>query len=194
MYTFLRYLFDLKAYSLDLRERVAAACAEPAAKIYEVAARFAVSLSFANKLLRRQRTNGSLAALPARGGPPPPLDPAGQEQLRACLAAQPDATLDELRTLLAGVGGPALSRSATWRSVEELGWGRKKKASTPPNVAPSASGSCAGNFRQLFSRRALPSSYSSMRPAPTSRIAAATAGPRLGNACPRPCRCTAGPT
>ena len=43
----------MKAYSLDLRERVAAACSEPGAKIHEVAARFAVSLSFANKLLRR---------------------------------------------------------------------------------------------------------------------------------------------
>lgn len=87
----------MKAYSQDLRERVAAACAEPAAKIYQVAARFGVSLAFANKLLRRQRTSGSLAALPARGGPMPRLDLAGQAHLRACLTAQPAATLDELR-------------------------------------------------------------------------------------------------
>ena len=55
---------DMKAYSHDLRERVAAACAGPGAKIYQVAARFSVSLSFTYKLLRRQRTSGSVAELP----------------------------------------------------------------------------------------------------------------------------------
>jgi len=116
----------MKAYSFDLRERVAAACAEPRAKIYEVAARFAGSLSFANELLHRQRTGGSLAALPAGRGPAPLVGPLGREQLRACLVAQPDATLDELRTLLAAVGGATLRCTATWRATESLGWGRKK--------------------------------------------------------------------
>lgn len=139
MYTFYGLPFGVKAYSLDLRERVAAACAAPGAKIYEVAARFSVSLSFANKLLRRQRTSGSLAALPAGNGPAPALGVLGREQLRACLVAQPDATLDELRTLLAAVGGPALSRTATWRAAEGLGWGRKKKASPPPSGTRNAS-------------------------------------------------------
>ena len=116
----------MKAYSLDLRERVAAACSEPGAKIHEVATRFAVSPSFANKLLRRQCTSGSLAALPAGNGPAPLVSALGQGQLRACLEAHPDATLDELRTLLAVVGGPVLSRTTTWRATAALGWGRKK--------------------------------------------------------------------
>ena len=46
----------MKAYSIDLRERVAAACAEPGARMYQVAARFGVSISFVDKLLHRQRT------------------------------------------------------------------------------------------------------------------------------------------
>ena len=121
----------MKAYSIDLRERVAAACAAPQARIYQVAAQFSVSISFVDKLLRRQRTSGSLAALPANGGPLPRLDPAGQVLLRACLVAQPDATLDEVRAAwvaaLVAAGGPALSRTSTWRAVERLGWGRKKK-------------------------------------------------------------------
>ena len=50
----------MKAYSQDLRERVASACAEPGAKIYQVAVRFAVLLAFTNKLLRRQRTSGTV--------------------------------------------------------------------------------------------------------------------------------------
>lgn len=128
----------MKAYSLDLRERIAAACAEPKARIYQVAAQFRVSISFVDKLLHRQRTSGSLAALPARGGPAPRLDPSGGVQLAACLGQQPDATLCELCAALVGRGGPALSRSAMGRAVLGLGWDRKKKASTRPSAAPSA--------------------------------------------------------
>ena len=117
----------MKAYSLDLRERIAAACAEPNARIYQVAARFSVSISFLDKLLHRQRTSGSLAAFPARGGIEPRLDPSGRVQLEACLVQQPDATLCELRATLEGLGGPALSRSAMGRAVIGLGWNRKKK-------------------------------------------------------------------
>ncbi|WP_345236617.1 hypothetical protein [Hymenobacter saemangeumensis] len=129
----------MKAYSQDLRERVAAACAEPGAKIYQVAARFSVSLSFTDKLLRRQRTSGSVAELPRHPGPAPHLDAAGDQVLLACLAAQPDATLAEIGQALLVAGGPSLQRTAVWQAVERLGWGRKKKASTPPNATPSAS-------------------------------------------------------
>lgn len=119
----------MKAYSLDLRERVAAACGEPGAKIYQVAARFAVSLSFTNKLLRRQRTTGKLTALPSHPGPGPRLDSTGDQHLLACLRAQPDATLAEAAQALLAAGGPLLSTSATWRACERLGWKRKKKHS-----------------------------------------------------------------
>lgn len=129
----------MKAYSNDLRERVAAACAVPGAKIYQVAASFSVSISFVDKLLHRQRTSRSVASLPASGGYRPLLDAAGLAQLTVCLEQQPDATLDELRTMLSAVGGPALSRTTTWRAVEGAGWGRKKKASTPPSATGSGS-------------------------------------------------------
>jgi len=93
-----------------------------------VAAQFSVCSSFVDKLLPRQRTSGSLAAPPARGGPVPRLDPAGRDQLTACLVQQPDATLAELRTALTAAEDPALSRTSRWRAVESLGWGRKKKS------------------------------------------------------------------
>ena len=70
-----------------------------------MAARFRVSVAFVDKILRRQRTTGSVAALPACGGPAPRLDPAGRAQLLVCLGQQPDATLDEVRTALAAAGG-----------------------------------------------------------------------------------------
>ena len=43
----------MKAYSIDLRERVAAVCVEPGARMYQVAARFGVSIPFVDKLLHR---------------------------------------------------------------------------------------------------------------------------------------------
>ena len=125
----------MKAYSIDLRERVAAACAAPGATQTAVAARFCVSVSFIEKL--RQRATGSVAALPHRSGPAPLLVAAARAELGACLRQQPDATLDELRVWVAALGGPAVSPATMGRAVQALDWQRKKSASTPPNATPS---------------------------------------------------------
>lgn len=103
----------------------------------EVAAQFRVSVSFIHKLRRRQRTTGTLAALPHRGGPAPMLDVAARAQLAACVARQPDATLDELRGQLAGGGGPAVGRTTVWQALQTLDLRRKKRASTPLNAIPT---------------------------------------------------------
>ena len=129
----------MKAYSLDLRERVAVACAQPGRTVRAVAAQFSVSVSFVEKLLHRQRTMGSVAALPARSGPAPDLDGRARQELRACLRQEPDATLAELCTWLAALGGPAVSPSTLWRAVQALGWRRKKRASMPPNATRGGS-------------------------------------------------------
>ena len=126
----------MKAYSLDLRERVVAA-RQAGRSEGEVAGQFSVSISFVAKLLRRHRTSGSAAALPPGCGPAPGVDAAARDQLTACLRQTPDATLDELRTWLAALGGPAVSRSALGRAVHGLDWRRKKRASTPPNATPN---------------------------------------------------------
>ena len=127
----------MKAYSLDLRERVAAACQQPGRSLGAVAAQFSVSVSFVEKLLQRQRTSGSLAPLPLRGGPAPCLDASSRADVVACLRQQPDATLDELRVWVAALGGPAVSVATMGRAVQAVGWRRKKRASTPPSATPS---------------------------------------------------------
>lgn len=124
----------MQAYSLDLRARVAAACAQPGRTVGAVAAQFSVSVSFVAKLLRRLRTSGSLAALPHRSGPAPSLNAAAQAQVLACLRQQPDATLTELCVWLAAIGGPTVSQSTLGRAVAALDWRRKKRASTPPSA------------------------------------------------------------
>jgi len=127
----------MKAYSLDLRKRVAAACQQPGRTIGAVAAQFSVSVSFVEKLLQRQRTSGSLAPLPLRGGPAPCLDASSRADVVACLRQQPDATLDELRVWVAALGGPAVSPATMGRAVQAVNWRRKKRASTPRNATPN---------------------------------------------------------
>ncbi|HLK96169.1 MAG TPA: hypothetical protein VK364_00230 [Hymenobacter sp.] len=127
----------MKPYLEDLRDRIAAACAAGDRSLGQVAARFRVSLSFVNKLRQRQRTSGSLAALPHRGGPSPLLDAAAHTLLAACLARQPDATLDELRGQLAASGGPAVGRTTLWQGLQALDLRRKKRAGTPPSATPN---------------------------------------------------------
>ena len=127
----------MKPYSAALRERIAAACAAGDSSLGRVAARFSVSLSFVNKLRQRQRTSGTVALLPHRGGPAPLLDAVARAQLAACVAAQPDATLDELRVHLAAHGGPAVGRTTGWQALQALDLRRKERVFTPPSATPN---------------------------------------------------------
>ena len=78
------YYSAIKAYSLDLRERVVAACQTGLTQPV-VAAQFSVPRSFVAKLLRRQRTSGNVSALPSGRSPAPRLDAAALVQLTPCL-------------------------------------------------------------------------------------------------------------
>lgn len=80
-----------------------------------------------SKLLRRQRTIGSAAALPPRGGSAPVLGSVALGQLTACLQQRPDATLAELGVALRAAGGPSVSRATLALAVVKLGWRRKDR-------------------------------------------------------------------
>ena len=127
----------MQAYSDDLRERVVAAYATGQCTIGQVASRFAVSVSFVGKLLKRQRTSGSVAALPHRGGPAPRLQEVDRQRLAACVAAQPDATLAELGQQLVAAGSPAVSPTVLCQTLQALDLRRKKRVCTPLSATPS---------------------------------------------------------
>ena len=129
----------MKAYSDDLRERVAAACQRPGQRQHAVAAQFGVSLSFVAKLLRRQRTSGTVAAKPWNGGPARCLDAAAQAQLVVWVGQQPDITLAELREALQVERGQRVCLSTVWRVLAEHDLRRKKKPATPPSATCPAS-------------------------------------------------------
>jgi transposase len=119
----------MAAYSMDLRQRVAAACDEGMETRAEIAERFSVSESWIRRLLQRLRQTGSIAPKPHGGGQPPAFDARAAERLRRAVAADPDATLKEL----AQASGVACSTSATDRALSRLGITRKKSRSGPPS-------------------------------------------------------------
>lgn len=129
----------MKAYSDDLREKMAVACQRAGQRQHEVAAQFGVSLSFVAKLLWRQRTSGTGAAKPWNGGPARCLDAAAQAQLVAWGGQPPDSTLAELRDALQAHGGQRVCLSTVWRVLDEHDLRRKKKPSTPPSATRPAS-------------------------------------------------------
>jgi len=108
------------SYSLDLRERILKAC-DSGGKTKVVAQRFEVSESCVRTLKRRRRTTGKIAALPKNSGPKPKLK-AHEGKLRTLIAAQPDATREELRERL----GVDVQRSTLWHTIDRLGLSVKK--------------------------------------------------------------------
>ena len=113
----------MKPYSMDLRERIAAAVDHHDGSLRQLARLFRVSLSCIARLLARRRATGSLHPKPHGGGQRPALDADALQRLRQLVQQQPDATLDELAQRL-GVG---CSRMAIWRALRKLGITRKKK-------------------------------------------------------------------
>jgi transposase len=111
-----------KAYSMDLRARVMAAC-DAGGTAAAVAERFAVSESFVDKLKRRRRESGGLAPKPHGGGRQPRLTADHDDALRALLAEKPDRTLEELRAAL----GVPVHLSSLWYRLDRLGLAYKKK-------------------------------------------------------------------
>lgn len=131
-------LLGMKPYSEDLRQRVVRACEQERLAHWVVAKRFAVSLSFVEKLLHRWRQTGSLAAAPRAGGRASPLA-AVAEPVRHWVAVQPDLPLEALRARLAADLGVPTSRSARSRSLGRVGLPRKNSRSTPLSATPPSS-------------------------------------------------------
>jgi transposase len=117
----------MKAYSLDLRQKVSAAALRGDRTIREVADLFGVGTSFVNKLLDLHRTGQDLAPKPHGGGYPARLLPRHEKLLRSRVRLHKDATLEELRAHLEDQSALAVSVSTVSRALIRLELGRKKK-------------------------------------------------------------------
>jgi transposase len=134
----------MEAYSIDLRERVVAACDEGTEIREETAERLCVSTSFIRKLLRRRRQTGSIAAKPHAGGGRPSLGKADLRQVRRLVDEKPDATLAELCRRLATRTGRRVRPWTMCRALQKLKLPRKKSRYMPASGTRRAFRSCVG--------------------------------------------------
>jgi transposase len=118
----------MKAYSLDLRQRVLSAALRGDRAIPAVASLFGVSTAFVNKMLRLHRAGADLAPRPHGGGYPARLLPRHEKLLRSEVRRRKDSTLEELRAHLAEKDAVAVSVSTVSRALIRLDLGRKKKS------------------------------------------------------------------
>jgi transposase len=109
----------MRAYSMDLRERIVAAV-DAGLPQRQAAERFEVSLRTVERYLARRRATGSLAATAQRHGPEPTVRRALQAWLPARLDAAADATLAEHAAAFVAAGGAPVSLSAMSRAIAGL--------------------------------------------------------------------------
>lgn len=120
-----------QAYSQDLRDRVVAAV-DGGMGVYEAAPLFRVSVSYIYKALIRRRTTGETTARPQRCHLGRKLA-AYEEAIARQVAAQPDATLEELRAWLLATHGVSISASGLWTTLDRLELTLKKSRVTRPS-------------------------------------------------------------
>ncbi len=124
----------MRAYSIDLRERVVAACDSRDGTREQIAERFSVSVAWVRKLIRQRRETGSIAPKPRGGGRAPAFDSEAAGRLREAVRADDDATLAELGR----AAGVSCCASAVHRALARLGVTRKKsRGGRPSRTAPS---------------------------------------------------------
>jgi transposase len=116
----------MKAYSLDLRQKVLAAALRGERTIAQVAESFGVGTSFVDKVLSLHRAGSDLAPRPHGGGYPARLLPRHEKLLRAEVRRRKDSTLEELRAHLEDAN-LSVSISTVSRALARLDLPRKKK-------------------------------------------------------------------
>lgn len=127
--------------SLDLRERIVAACDANEGTREEVAKRFKVSLGMVKKLLAQRTKTGDLRARHRFSGRKARLLPEHGPRLKALISRQPDLTLAELKARLA----LDCTVAAVHWAVTKLGLTYKKRRSMRQSkTGPTSFGRVAG--------------------------------------------------
>ena len=119
----------MKAYSLDLRQKIVDIYLEGKVSQRQLAKQFRVALSFVEKLLKQHRETKSLAPKVRHHQTPTKLNQEELNVLSLIVAENTDATLNELRILLEKQTGVLIGRSID-RMLRLLNITRKKKHCT----------------------------------------------------------------
>ena len=119
----------MKAYSLDIRQKVIDAYEAQEDSQRGLAKRFKVGLSTVQRWLKRYQAGDGIAPKPYGGGQSAKLSEPQLEQVKAIIERNNDATLVELCELTVKELHVQISRSTMGRITQKLGFSRKKNAS-----------------------------------------------------------------
>lgn len=120
----------MRAYSIDLRERVVSSIESGECNIPAAARRFKVSEPTIERWVARKRRTGNVAPLPHAGGVPRKFV-AAEAVIRAVVKAQPDASLQELCDRVEKEMQIKSDPSMMSRELPRLKLPRKKSRSMP---------------------------------------------------------------
>jgi transposase len=118
----------MRAYSIDLRQRVVTAVEAGEGTIAQVAARFQVGQTFVKKMLRQWRERDDLTPRPHGGGATASLGTQHLQKLAQQVKKEPDATLEELCQFLGETAQVRVSEATVCRALQRLHLPRKKRA------------------------------------------------------------------
>ena len=123
----------MKAYSLDLRQKIVESYEAGGITQRQLAAGFRVSTFFVVKVLGLHRRGESLAAKRRGGHLKPILTKQMREYLREQLRLQNDLTLPELSSRVSKQFGLTVSTPTLCRALQAMNLRRKKRVSLPAN-------------------------------------------------------------
>ncbi|MGB5972178.1 MAG: IS630 family transposase, partial [Nodosilinea sp.] len=124
----------MKAYSLDLRQKIIETYENEPISQRQIANRFRVAPSVVTRLLKQYRETGQLAPKP-RPGRPRALSPEQEQVVKDLVSATPDINLGELCQALNEQSGVSVSESTMCRVMKRLNLTSKKKALHPSEKA-----------------------------------------------------------
>lgn len=110
----------MKAYSLDLRQKIIDTYFEGGISQRQLAKRFRVALSFVEKLLKQYREIGSIAPKVRIQQTPTKLNSQQLSILEEIVKANKDATLDELRSHLEQKTGVQIGQTTMDRMLRMM--------------------------------------------------------------------------
>lgn len=121
----------MKAYSLDLREKIVETYEAGSITQRELAVRFRVSLFFIIKLLGQARRGEGLQVKPRGRNRKPILKAEMQRFIESELSRQNDLTLPELCERVGEEFAVRVSVPTMCRALQRMNYKRKKRLSTP---------------------------------------------------------------
>ena len=118
----------MKAYSVDLRQKIVDIYQSESISQRQLAQRFGVAKSFVIKLLKQYRETGDIRPLPHGGGAKLKVTPQQLEILAELIETHNDATLEELCQMFQEKTNVIVSRSTMGRMSQRLNLTVKKNS------------------------------------------------------------------